>query len=248
MIETRGLCKSYQNFKAVRDLDLQAPAGAVFGFLGPNGAGKTTVIRMLTGILEPDGGKISMFGMGFDKNRNQILNRIGYVPDRPFLYGKLTAMELLRFLGSLRGMTAEDTRARGRDLLERFNLGEFANQLTERLSHGMRQKLVFAAALLHQPDLLIVDEPMVGLDPRAARQVKQLLRDYADAGKTVFMSTHTLEVAEALCDRVGIIHRGRLIANETIDALAKRIESQDGDLESVFLALTQERDDEAVPL
>jgi len=248
MIETRGVFKSYQNFVAVRDLDLQVPAGVVFGFLGPNGAGKTTVIRMLTGILEPDRGNIALFGMGFRKHRNQILNRIGYVPDRPFLYGKLTAMELLRFLGSLRGMNRDAVERRGMALLADFQLADFANQLTERLSHGMRQKLVFAAALLHDPDLLVVDEPMVGLDPRAARQVKRLLRDYADAGKTVFMSTHTLEVAAALCDRVGIIHKGALIANETPEALTRHMETQNGDLESVFLALTQEQEDEAVPL
>ena len=248
MIEFQGVRKSYQKFMAVRDLDLEVPRGTVFGFLGPNGAGKTTTIRMLTGILEPDRGTIRVFGKEFKAHRNEILNRLGYIPDRPFLYGKLSVMELLRFLGSLRRIPAAELRRRANRLLEEFQLADFSNQLVERLSHGMRQKLVFAGALLHEPDLLVVDEPMVGLDPRAARQVKALIRGFADAGKTVFMSTHTLEVAAKLCDRVGIIHNGRLVANETIPNLTRRLETRDGDLEGVFMALTQEQEDEAVPL
>ena len=247
MIEVKGVCKSYQKFMAVDHLDLFVEPGTVFGFLGPNGAGKTTTIRMLTGILEPDQGDISVFGVGYAKKRNEILNRLGYIPDRPFLYGKLTAMELLRFLGSLRGLAPARVRQRGLQLLEEFKLGPFANQLIERLSHGMRQKLVLSAALLHDPELLVVDEPMVGLDPRAARQVKQLIRSFAEQGKTVFMSTHTLEVAASLCDRVGIIHNGQMVANETLPNLTKRLETQDGDLEAVFLALTHETEEEAVP-
>lgn len=246
MIEVEGVWKSYQKFQAVKNLNLTVEAGQVFGFLGPNGAGKTTTIRMLTGILEPEKGEIRIFGQPFAKNRKVILNRMGYIPDRPFLYGKLTGMELLRFLGSMRRLPAAKARRRGEELLEMFHLGEFANQLIERYSHGMRQKLVLAAALLHEPDLLIVDEPMVGLDPRAARQVKELILDFARAGKSVFMSTHTLEVAAQLCDRVGIIHQGALIANETIPALTRRIQAKDGDLEAVFLALTQQADNEVV--
>lgn len=249
MIKADGVSKSYQKFQAVKALDLEVPAGKVFGFLGPNGAGKTTTIRMLTGILEPDTGSISVMGRNFAAHRNDILNRMGYIPDRPFLYGKLTVMELLRFLGSLRGIGRKESHKRGMALLEQFNLAEFSNQLIERLSHGMRQKLVFSAALLHEPELLIIDEPMVGLDPRAAKQVKQLLRDFVkDGQKTVFMSTHTLEVAAALCDRVGIIHNGRIVANETLADLTTRLEKKDGDLEAVFMALTAEKGDEAVPL
>ena len=247
MIRMKGVTKTYQNFVAVRDMDLHVPAGMVFGFLGPNGAGKTTTIRMLTGILEPDKGEISLLDKPFKNRRNEILNRMGYIPDRPFLYGKLTVMELLRFLGSLRKIPSSVVQKRGMALLEQFSLAEFANQLVERLSHGMRQKLVFSAALLHEPDLLIIDEPMVGLDPRAAHMVKQLIRDFAIAGKTVFMSTHTLEVAASLCDRVGIIHNGNLVANETLADLTKRLETEDGDLEAVFMALTQQKHDEAVP-
>lgn len=248
MIEIKSVSKSYQKFTAVRNLNLSIPSGKVFGFLGPNGAGKTTTIRMMTGILEPDEGSIEIFGKNYRHHRNDILNRLGYVPDRPFLYGKLTAMELLRFLGSLRRLSAKMVKTRGQELLEQFNLGDFGNQLIERFSHGMRQKLVLAAALLHRPDLLIVDEPMVGLDPRAAKQVKQLILDFAAAGKTVFMSTHTLEVAAQLCDFVGIIHNGSLITYETIPNLTARLEARDGDLEAVFMALTKEQENEAIPL
>lgn len=248
MIKVSGVYKRYQNFTAVRDLHLEVPEGKVFGFLGPNGAGKTTTIRMLTGILEPDEGDISIFGQNFKQHRNDILHHMGYIPDRPFLYGKLTVMELLRFLGSLRGISRGEVQKRGMALLEQFNLADFANQLVERLSHGMRQKVVFSSALLHRPKLLIIDEPMVGLDPRAAKQVKELLRGYVIDGSTVFMSTHTLEVAAALCDRVGIIHKGQMVANETLETLTQRLEKRDGDLEAVFMALTEEAGDEAVPL
>lgn len=247
MIKVKAISKSYQNFMAVKNLDLEVPSGTVFGFLGPNGAGKTTTIRMLTGILEPDKGSIEVFGLDFRRHRNKILQNLGYIPDRPFLYGKLTVMELLHFLGSLRGLKRAHAQARGLALLEQFKLAEFANQLIERLSHGMRQKLVFSAALLHEPKLLIIDEPMVGLDPRAALQVKALLRDYVLDGRTVLMSTHTLEVAAALCDRVGIIHHGQMVANETLENLSDRLKTRDGDLEAVFMALTNESGDEAVP-
>lgn len=248
MIKATGLSKRYQKFQAVQNLELEVAQGEVFGFLGPNGAGKTTTIRMITGILEPDQGQIEVFGLDFRKHRNQILNDMGYIPDRPFLYGKLTVMELLRFLGSLRKLDRDLVERRATLLLEEFQLAEFHHQLIERLSHGMRQKLVFCGALLHEPSLLVIDEPMVGLDPRAARQVKQLLRDYAAKGRTVFMSTHTLEVAASLCDRVGIIHRGRMVACEPLENLTRRMARQDGDLEGVFMALTEDAGDEAVPL
>ena len=247
MIEVSGVIKSYQKFTAVNGLNLNIQPGTVFGFLGPNGAGKTTTIRMLTGILDPDAGSIKIFGKTYKQARNDILNRMGYVPDRPFLYGKLTAMEFLRFLGSLRGLDSSFVQKRGVELLIEFSLGEFRNQLIERFSHGMKQKLILAASLLHDPDLLIVDEPMVGLDPRAAKQVKQLILDFAANGKTVFMSTHTLEVAAQLCHQVGIIHRGRLVVNEPVAELTRRMQAPDGDLEAVFMALTKELDDEAVP-
>ena len=248
MIEVCDVVKSYQTFTAVNGLSFKVEPGTVFGFLGPNGAGKTTTIRMLTGILDPDRGEIKLFGKTYGKGRNDILNRMGYVPDRPFLYGKLTAMEFLRFLGSLRGLQPAHITKRGGQLLEEFRLGEFKNQLIERFSHGMKQKLVLAAALLHEPELLIVDEPMVGLDPRAAKQVKELILDFAATGKTVFMSTHTLEVAAKLCQQVGIIHRGRLVINETVESLSQKLKTPEGDLEAAFMAMTHDMGDEAVPL
>lgn len=248
MIEVTGVIKSYQKFTAVNGLNLNIKPGTVFGFLGPNGAGKTTTIRMLTGILDPDQGTIKIFGKTYQEARNEILNRLGYVPDRPFLYGKLTAMEFLRFLGSLRNLDASFVHKRGLELLDEFSLGEFRNRLIERFSHGMKQKLILAASLLHSPDLLIVDEPMVGLDPRAAKQVKQLITDFAAQGKTVFMSTHTLEVAAQLCHQVGIIHRGRLIVDEPVAELTRRMQAPDGDLEAVFMALTKEQEEEALPV
>lgn len=226
---------------AVKDISFTVDSGLVYVFLGPNGAGKTTTIRMLTGILASDAGELKIFGKTYKQARNEILNRIGYIPDRPFLYGKLSAMEMIRFMGSLRRLSPNHVKKRGRELLEQFKLVDFEEELIERFSHGMRQKLVMTLALLHDPDLLIVDEPMVGLDPRAALHMKQLLVSRARAGKTVFMSTHTLEVAAQLCDQVGIIHQGQLVANETLQSLTRRMEKNDGDLEAVFMALTEDQ-------
>ncbi|MCB9398278.1 MAG: ABC transporter ATP-binding protein [Acidobacteria bacterium] len=235
---------------AVHHLDLTVQEGTLYVFLGPNGAGKTTTIRMITGILQPDSGELRIFGQSYQKNRGDILNRIGYIPDRPFLYGKLSANELIRFMGSLRRLDPNFTRKRGKELLAQFQLIEFQDELIERFSHGMKQKLVMTLALLHDPDLLVVDEPMVGLDPRAALHVKQMLTQLARSGKTVFMSTHTLEVAAQLCDRVGIIHKGRMVADESLKGLTAKMATKDGDLEAVFMALTADALDldEGVPV
>jgi ABC-2 type transport system ATP-binding protein len=249
LIKAQGICKNFQKFRAVEHLNLTVPPGSLYVFLGPNGAGKTTTIRMLTGILVPDEGSLELFGLNYERHRSQILNRLGYIPDRPFLYGKLSARELLRFMAALRKLDRVHARKRGEELLEQFQLAEFGDELIERFSHGMKQKLVMALALLHDPDLLVVDEPMVGLDPRAAHHVKGLLSALARAGKTVFMSTHTLEVAAQLCDRVGIIHRGRLVADEDLPSLTLRMNAREGDLEAVFMALTkeEEQDREGIP-
>lgn len=251
MIELERLVKTYQDFTAVNQLSLSIGEGEVFGFLGPNGAGKTTTIRMLTGILQPDEGGVRLFGKTYAKARDEILNNMGYIPDRPYLYGKLTGMELLRFMGGLRKLRPDFVRKRGMELLELFNLENFAHQLIERYSHGMKQKLVLAGALLHDPKLLVVDEPMVGLDPRAAKLVKELILDFAGGGRTVFMSTHTLEVAEKLCSRIGIIYQGKLVADEPLESLLARIagDQTDTDLEKVFLAMTQDETEaaEAIP-
>lgn len=249
LIHARQLEKRFQSFRAVDGIDFNVGEGVVYAFLGPNGAGKTTTIRMLTGILQPDAGELELFGMNYKQHRNQILNIIGYIPDRPFLYGKMTAMELLRFLGSLRRLDPNHVKKRSMELLEKFRLSDFAHEIIERYSHGMRQKLVMASALLHKPQLLVVDEPMVGLDPRAALQIKQLITDFAKAGRSVFMSTHTLEVAAQLCHQVGIIHKGKLVADESLGSLTERMKTPDGDLEAVFLALTLDgHEPEAIPV
>ncbi len=245
MIECQQLCKNYQGYKAVDSLTLSIPESCVYAFLGPNGAGKTSSIRMFTGILMADGGDLRVFGKHYAKSRKEILSQIGYIPDRPYLYEKLTAVELLEFHAGLHRLNPSKAKKRSLELLEQFDLSEKAFTLIEKFSHGMKQKLVIACALLHQPQLLIVDEPMVGLDPRATKQIKQLMRGFADSGGTVFMSTHTLAVAEEICDRVGIIHRGKLIADDSLVAIKNRLECDDAGLEEVFLTLTQETNADA---
>jgi len=248
VIVLKNVRKTFQSTVAVDDLILEINPGEVYGFLGPNGAGKTTTIRMLTGILLPDSGTVNVFGMDFKSNRREILNRLGYIPDRAYLYPKLTGIELLQFLGSLRKMPKALVRERAKYYLEMFELESKSNELIERYSHGMRQKLVLASALIHEPDLIIVDEPMVGLDPRAARRIKRLFIELAEQGKTVFMSTHSLDVAEQVCDRVGIIHKGNMVADDRPEILLEELKQSGSndpshhnpDLEAVFISLTEE--------
>jgi len=244
VIELQEMTKTFQKTRAVDGISLAIPSGEVYGFLGPNGAGKTTTIRMLTGILIPDSGRIEVLGHSFSKQRSQILNRLGYIPDRAYLYPKLTGYELLMFLGSLRKMDMATIRKQADKYFEMFELRDKAKELIERYSHGMRQKLVLASALIHDPDLIIVDEPMVGLDPRAARRIKELFKELANEGKTVFMSTHSLDVAEQVCTRVGIIHKGKMVADDRPDILLGQLKERgaaaDSDLEAVFMALTED--------
>jgi ABC-2 type transport system ATP-binding protein len=237
MIELERLTKRYGAFTAVDDLSLQVARGEIFGFLGPNGAGKTTTIRMMMGLLRPTEGRIRLGGFDLAEQPIEAKRLSGFVPDRPFLYEKLTAVELLRFCADLYEVPAAAREARIEKLLGIFDLSEWAGELIESYSHGMKQRLAFAAALLHEPQLLVVDEPMVGMDPRGARVLRSLLRSLALGGTTLFLSTHSLEVAEALCDRIGIIQTGKLIAIGTLDELRSRA----GDaqrLEEVFLKLT----------
>jgi ABC-2 type transport system ATP-binding protein len=241
MIELERLTKRYGSFTAVDDLSLQVARGEIFGFLGPNGAGKTTTIRMMMGLLRPTDGRIRLGGFDLAENPIEAKRLSGFVPDRPFLYEKLTAIELLRFCADLYEVPAAAREARLAKLLDIFDLSEWGGELIESYSHGMKQRLAFAAALLHEPQLLVVDEPMVGMDPRGARVLRSLLRSLALGGTTLFLSTHSLEVAEALCDRIGIIQGGRLIAIGTLDELRSRA----GDaqrLEEVFLKLTGAED------
>ncbi len=243
MIRLQQVEKRYGSFQALHPLDLEVEDGEVFGFLGPNGAGKTTTIRMLSGVLVPTSGAIHIDGIDIVADPVQSKRRVGYIPDRPYLYDKLTAREFLQFVGGMYGMDPAETATRGDQLLDDHDLLHRADELVEAYSHGMKQRLVLSAALLHQPRLLIVDEPMVGLDPHGARRIKDRFREVADSGRTVFLSTHSLDTAQEVCDRVGILFKGRLVAlGRVADLLSGR---GSDDLEEVFLQITQEESDAA---
>ena len=243
MIDIRNVTKQYGPKVAVKDLSLSVPPGELFAFLGPNGAGKTTTIKMLCGLLFPTTGGVSVGGFDIVTQGDQARALISYVPDQPYLYEKLTGREFLQFTADLYGMPPERTREKIAEAIELFHLDDFADDLTERYSHGMRQRTVFAAALVHEPMLLIADEPTVGLDPKSIRELKTLLRKLADEGMTVFLSTHTLDIAQELADRVGIIDHGRLLACGTFGELKLRTAS-DGNLEDLFLKITAETQEE----
>jgi ABC-2 type transport system ATP-binding protein len=232
------LVKRYGKFTAVDGLDLVIPAGELFGLLGPNGAGKTTTIRMIAGILRPTSGSVLVGGTDIQARPLEAKARLGYIPDRPFVYDKLTGGEFLRFAAALYGMQGAAVERRMDELLELFELAQWKNELTEAYSHGMRQKLIIAGALVHRPEVIVVDEPMVGLDPRSARLLKDLLREFVDRGGTVLMSTHTMEIAEAMCDRIAIVYRGRVAAQGTMAELRQQTSSEGMSLEDLFLKLT----------
>jgi ABC-2 type transport system ATP-binding protein len=223
---------------AVNGLSLTVPQGELFALLGPNGAGKTTTIRMLVGLLRPDSGQVRVCGVDCSRNARQASSHVGYVPDEQYLYDKLSGRELLEFAGEMHGLDRPTIRDRIAREAERFELSGFLDNLMETYSHGMRQRLVFSLALLHDPEVLVVDEPMVGLDPRSARVVKDLLRAEAEAGKTVLMSTHTLAVAEEIADRIGILNRGRLDFLGTLTELRQELSAPQQALEHLFLELT----------
>jgi ABC-2 type transport system ATP-binding protein len=244
MIEVTNVTKRYGPKVAVEDLSLHVPAGELFAFLGPNGAGKTTTLKMICGLLFPSTGTVRVGGFDMATDGDQARRLISYVPDQPFLYEKLSGREFLRFTADLYGMDREYARERMAEVIRLFHLEEFADDLSERYSHGMRQRTVFAAALLHEPKLLIADEPTVGLDPKSIRELKVLLRRLADAGTTVFLSTHTLDIAQELADRIGIIDRGRLLGYGTFGELKMRT-AIDGTLEDVFLKITEKAAAEA---
>jgi len=229
--------KCYGRLRAVDGISLTVARGEVFAFLGPNGAGKTTTIKMLSGLLMPDTGTIQVCGQPMSTDNQAVKSLLAYVPDQPFLYEKLSAREFLRFVGQIYGIDPKTTRARSDDLMQRLQITDYADQLAEGFSHGMKQRVVLAAALLHDPQLLIVDEPMIGLDPRTARTVKDIFRERADAGRTVFMCTHTLDVAESIADRIAIIHHGRIVACGSMDELKAQADREHR-LEDIFLELT----------
>ena len=239
MIELRNLTKRYNSTLAVDDVSLRVAAGEVFGFLGPNGAGKTTTIRMMMGILQPTSGSVLLGGYDLAHNDVAAKQISGFVPDRPHVYEKLTGAEFLDFVAGLYHVPAAVVARRREQLLAMFDLTEWAAELVESYSHGMKQRLVMAAALIHAPRILIVDEPMVGMDPRGARLLKRTFRQLARSGVTVFMSTHSLEVAEETCDRIGIIHQGQLIAVGSLDELRRQAGGHaSSKLEAIFLKLT----------
>ena len=238
MIEVHDLTKRYGKTLAVDHLNLDVAKGEIFGFIGPNGAGKTTTIRMMAGVLGPTEGTVLIDGIPMATSPEAAKRIIGFIPDRPFLYEKLTGREFMRFIAELYGIGDGLADQEAERLLIRFSLFDWADHLIEAYSHGMKQRLVIASALLHDPRVIIVDEPMVGLDPAGIRLVKDLLRELACRGTTIFMSTHTLEIAQDLCDRIGIIHHGRLVALGTTGDLRATARLREGDLEEAFLRLT----------
>src|SRR3954470_9489713 len=237
MIELINLTKKFGDLVAVNNVSLTVPRGEFFAVLGPNAAGKTTTIRILAGLLKPTSGSARVAGFDVQNESLEARRRIAYVPDFPFLYDKLTPWEFFRFTGQLFRMEDQQIRAAGSELIGRFNLGEYSNKPIEGLSHGTRQRVAIVSALLHDPEVFVIDEPMVGLDPYHSRVVKDVLKERSQQGMTVFLSTHQLSVAEEMADRIGIIHQGRMIAVGTPDHLRKN-SGVSGALEKTFLALT----------
>src|SRR6476661_4485118 len=240
MIEIIGLTKRYGSFTAVDAIDLRVPKGELFGFLGPNGAGKSTTLRMIAGILRPTAGTVKIGGVDIAADPIAAKRILGFIPDRPFIYEKLTGIEFLQFVGGLYNQNGKNIEHRSRELLALFDLENWRDELVESYSHGMRQKLIISSAFVHRPEVIVVDEPMVGLDPKSAKILKDLFREYTRRGHTIMMSTHTLEVAESLCQRIGIIQGGKIRAQGTMADLRAHAESGMDGLEDIFLRLTGE--------
>lgn len=239
MIELRNVTKRFGSFTAVDDISLVIPPGEFFGFLGPNGAGKTTTIKMMAGLFSPTEGQILMNGFDIVKDPINAKSFTSYVPDQPFLYDKLTGREFLYFIGGLYKMRKSEITKKIVEVIEHFDIGEWIDKRTEDYSQGMRQRVTIAAALVHQPRVMIIDEPMVGLDPKSAKIVRETLKMMAGQGVSIFMSTHSLAIAEELCDRVGFIKDGRLVFVGTQENLQAYKQKLDGKFESVFLELTK---------
>jgi ABC-2 type transport system ATP-binding protein len=238
MIQLTDLAKTYGRFTAVAGITLEIPRGTLYGLLGPNGAGKTTTMRMIAGILRPTSGRVTVAGYDVVRQPMEAKQRLGFIPDRPFVYDKLTGAEFLRFVAGLYGQSGPEVEGRMDELLDLFELAPWKDELTESYSHGMRQKLIISSALVHRPEVIVVDEPMVGLDPKSARLLRNIFRHFVDRGGTVLMSTHTLEIAEVMCDQIGIVFGGQLVAAGTMAAIREQTASGDASLEEVFLKLT----------
>jgi ABC-2 type transport system ATP-binding protein len=237
-IAIHDLVKTYGTFTAVDGVSLDVQPGEIHGFLGPNGAGKTTTLRMIAGLLKPSAGRVEVNGHDIAKEPEAAKASLGFIPDRPYIYEKLTAGEFLRFHGGLFGVDGNGIGLRVKEMLELFELGRWENELVESFSHGMKQRLVMSAAFLHRPQAVVVDEPMVGLDPRGARLIKDVFRRMSQRGVGILMSTHTLEVAQEMCDRISIILKGKIIARGTVADIRAMGDSGDDHLTSVFLKLT----------
>ena len=242
MIRLIDLTKRYGQFLAVDHLSLEVEAGEIFGFLGPNGAGKTTTVKMMAGLLKPTQGSVILGGHNLEKEPIAAKSLIGFIPDRPFLYEKLTAREYLRFMVSLYGMDGRQESPRMEELLELFEIQSWGDELVEGFSHGMRQRLVMAGALIHRPKILIVDEPMVGLDPKGVRLAKGIFRELAQQGASLFICTHGLEIAEELCHRVAILQEGKILIQGSMRELRQISQTEGGRLEEIFLKLTGAED------
>lgn len=238
MIRLEKLTKRFKQVTAVDNVSLEVGSGEIYGFLGPNGAGKTTTIKMLAGIMRPTSGRLFIDGLDIEKHSIEVKRRVGFIPDRPFLYEKLTGLEFMSFMAKLYGLNGDGREERIRKFLALFELAEWGGELVGSYSHGMKQRLIMSAALLHQPHVFVVDEPMVGLDPKGARLIKRIFNNLKTSGLTVFMSTHTLEIAEELCDRIGIIQKGKLVAEGTVAKLRELAGKEDPRLEAIFLNLT----------
>jgi ABC-2 type transport system ATP-binding protein len=238
MIEFDHVSRTYGDKLAVAELDLKIPAGELFALLGPNGAGKTTSIKMMVGLLHPSSGHVRICGRDMVRETREANRLVGFVPDEPYLYEKLSGREFLEFVADMHGLDRKDTAARVRREVQNFQLTSFLDDRTETYSHGMRQRLSFAAALLHDPAVLVVDEPMIGLDPRSVRMVKDLLRAKAAQGMIVFMSTHSLAVAEEIADRIGILDHGRMKFLGTLGELRRELAHDRTSLEELYLQLT----------
>src|SRR5947209_2959103 len=247
IIQASGLTKRFGKLVAVGGVTLEVEAGQVFGFLGPNGAGKTTTIRMLTGLVRPSSGAALVAGFDVTSEPREVKRRVGYLAETPYLYPKLTGREFLAFMGGLYEVPPALARPRAERLLSLVELAQKAGGLVETYSHGMRQKLALAGAMLHEPPVLFLDEPTSGLDPRSARLVKDLLAGLVARGHTVFLSTHVLEIAEHLCHRVGIIDHGRVIATGTLDELRLQAHREGDSLEDIFLQMTGASEERELP-
>jgi ABC-2 type transport system ATP-binding protein len=239
MIQLNNVTKKFGSFTAVDGLTFTVPKGEFFGFLGPNGAGKTTTIKMIVGLYAPTSGNITVNGFDITKQPMEAKNSTGYIPDLPFLYEKLTGREFLYFVGGLFKITKSALHTRIEELIDHFEIGGWIDKRTEEYSQGMKQRVTIAAALLHHPQTIIIDEPMIGLDPRSAKIVRETLHDQSKSGVSILMSTHSLSIAEELCDRIGIIHNGKLVFCDTREQLRADEAKLDGKFESLFLEVTK---------